>query len=392
MIKHRKPMKFLSRSLVASVMVAGVLAAGCSNTRDHVEPPTKLVDVRGEFAPRIVWSASTGSAQPGKLLRLVPYVEGGVAYTVDPAGKLTAVDLDSGATRWARSLDVKATAGLGGGEGLLVLATEDGELIAVERETGEVRWRKPLTTLAWARPAVAGGKVIVRTGDGRVFAFDAVKGTRLWVEARSVPALSLQGQSDPVVLGNEAVLIGYDNGALVVHALADGRSLWETQVALPSGRSDIDRMVDIDATPLVDRGVVYALSYQGRLAAVELRSGQPLWNREMSGYSSMTADSGTVYFSDARGAVWAVDKAGGQPLWRQEALLHRALSAPVLAGRWLVVGDLEGYVHFLSPDDGHIVARTRVDGGRVVGQPVPTRQGVLVLTEGGRLTLVAVPD
>ncbi|MGC9456185.1 MAG: outer membrane protein assembly factor BamB [Halothiobacillaceae bacterium] len=378
------------KPLASAIALSGaLLIGGCAGT-DHVAPPAELTAIDARFTPVVRWSVDVGDAQPSRLSRLVPEQAGERVYTVDPDGLIQGRNAQTGALEYELALEESVSSGIAATDELLVVGTTDGRVLAIEPGASGPRWTAELTTAAAAPAVMAGGYVIVRAGDGRIFALDEADGLRAWVDGRKVPPLTLQGQSRPLA-GVDAVIVGHDNGLLVAHTLADGRVLWENQVALPRGRTDIDRMVDIDARPLFLDGVVYALAFQGNLAAVDVRSGRTLWSREFSGFENFTGDAQALYITDAEGVVHAVDRRSGDGLWRQEALNNRFLTGPVRVGAWLAVADFEGYVHFLDRETGELVARVRSGARDIVSPLVAMDESLLALGRDGTLVRVELP-
>ncbi|MCL5975173.1 MAG: outer membrane protein assembly factor BamB [Gammaproteobacteria bacterium] len=263
--------------------------------------------------------------------------------------------------------------------------------MALDESTGKELWRQRLSSEVLAPPKVGGGSAIVRTADGRLTALSATNGNILWNYQRAVPLLSLRGVSAPVIEG-QSVLAGYDNGKLVALSLTDGKVIWDRSVAIPSGRTELERLVDIDADPVVHNGIVYVVAFQGNLAAMDVDTGQTLWDREMSSTSGIAVDpTNAVYVSDNQSYLWAIADGTGDSLWRQTLLLRRSISAPAIVGDYVVVGDFEGYLHWVSRSDGRFVARQRIDKNAIRSQPV-VRDGVLyVMTTGGKLTAIRIP-
>jgi outer membrane protein assembly factor BamB len=261
-------------------------------------------------------------------------------------------------------------------------------VIALSAEDGALRWRVRVSSEVLAPPRASGGVVVVRTVDGRLAGLDGLTGGRLWAYDRSVPILTLRGTSPPVIT-HDAVLAGLDSGRLVAVALRDGRALWEQQITQPRGRSELERMVDIDAEPVVANETVYVVTYQGSIAALDLFSGRGRWQREMSSNTGLGVDSRHVYVSDTLGQVWAMDRASGSAVWRQARLKGRGLTAPVAVGEHVVVGDAEGYLHWLRRDDGQFAARTRLDSAGIAAAPVVADgETVFVYGKGGTLAAV----
>jgi outer membrane protein assembly factor BamB len=235
-------------------------------------------------------------------------------------------------------------------------------------------------------PLIYRGIVVVQTVDGYLTGLDASSGERLWVQGRTVPVLTLRGTSTALV-EDGAVIAGFANGKITALDIRSGAPLWEAVVAVPSGRSELQRMVDVDANPVVRDGVLYVVSFQGQMAAVGLQNGRLLWNRDMSAYAGIAVDAGQVYVTDENSEVWALDRDTGASLWKQSALRRRALTGPTVAGGYVAVGDFAGYVHLLARLDGSIVGRVKVDSKGILAPPVALGDRLLVLGAGGKLVL-----
>lgn len=317
-------------------------------------------------------------------LALIPAVDGGRVYAADLEGEVEAIDAASGDVIWSVDLDVPASGGPGVGEGLVLVGTGNGEVLALAAADGALVWRTRVSSEVLAPPLAARGIVVVRTGDGKIVGLSVGDGSRLWVYDRTVPALTLRGTSTPALVG-DGVVAGFDSGRLVALTIADGQAAWEATVAVPRGRSELERMVDIDADPLVVGNVVYTVTYQGQLAALDLASGSVLWRREMSAHSGFAADDANLYLTDATSHVWAMERTSGASVWRQTRLERRDLTAPAVIGRHLAVADFEGWVHWLRAEDGEIVARVDV-GDAVIARPVASDGVLFVYERDGTLT------
>lgn len=378
---------WMSGKLALGLLAAAIALGGCSAKRDHVEPPAKLTDFTASFSPREAWSSSTGSSDGTGLLALTPFVAQDAVVAVDGRGLVVAYDSASGKQLWKRELGMAVAGGVGGGAGLVIVNGREGEVVALDAATGEQRWRQSTGSLAYAPAAVGAGRVALRGADGRLMVLDAASGELRWADTRPVPPLSLQGTSRPIVL-EDAVLASFDNGELSAYGLANGRKLFTVNVALPKGRSEVERMVDVDSTPILDRGVIYALAYQGRLVAIDASSTQQIWSREMSGFSDLAHDRGNLYVTDAHGTVMAIDKRSGKPLWNQDALHARGVTGPTVVDGMIVVGDREGYLHWLSAEDGRLLARLRPVSSAITRAPVLA--GDLLVVQGRDGKVVAV--
>ena len=266
----------------------------------------------------------------------------------------------------------------------MLLGTSEGEAIALAQDGGDERWRIRLSSEILSPPAASSGVVVVRTVDGNLFGVNSTTGQRMWTYDRTVPVLTLRGTAAPVIEG-EIVLCGFDNGRLAAISLLDGRRLWEARITLPSGRTEIERMVDIDAEPIAVGDAVYAVTYQGRVAALDLRTGRTRWRRDMSSYAGIGADDGSLYVTDDMSHVWALDRYSSASLWRQSKLQARMVTAPVPHRQYVVVGDGLGYVHVMHHEDGQFVGRTRIDSEGIAVPPIIEEDTIYVLGKSGDL-------
>ncbi len=342
-------------------LAAILLLSACSGS-GPLHKPAELQPLAAERSVVQHWLGATPASRLDRAYdRLRPVVAQGAVYGVGARGVVEAFDAGRGKRLWRRDLDTPLSAALGHNETLLFAGSADGELIALRREDGEVAWRAPLASEAVAVPGASRSHVVAVSGDGTVQAFSADSGVELWRARQSVPALSLRGASTPVIAG-DLVLVGTADGRLQALSIHTGEAIWEAVVAVPSGRTDLERMVDVDATPRVADGVVYAAAYQGRVVALALDSGRLLWSRDIGSWAGMALDGENLYVVDDDSRVWALSRRNGATLWRQEGLLHRSITPPAIAGDALVVGDFQGYLHWLSLEDGAFLARYRIGG------------------------------
>jgi outer membrane protein assembly factor BamB len=262
-------------------------------------------------------------------------------------------------------------------------------VIALGEDDGEIKWRARVSSEVLSSPGSRGGVSVARTIDGKLFGLSADDGTRLWVYDRTTPVLTLRGTSSPA-LAEGAAIAGFDNGQVVAIALSNGQPLWEARVAVPRGRTELERMVDIDADPVIEDKAVYAVTYQGQVAALELFSGEVIWRRDMSSHAGLGVGPENIYVTDDASHVWALNRANSASMWRQAKLEARHVSPPAVFGQFVVVGDLEGYVHWLRREDGQFVARVRIDSDSIVAAPVATSFAVYVYGSGGELAALQV--
>lgn len=346
-------MKYLCLLLSATLLVA------CGSSPSPVLPPKPITDIKNQFKIRKAWSGQYGNGNGAFYLRLTPVYQDNKLYVIDYSGKLYAVDAHSGDTLWQVQHNIKVNTALSYAAGQLLVGTSSGKLIAFDAQNGAIRWQQQLASEVSATPREDSGIVVVRTQDGHIYGLDAQTGKPRWTVTQIVPNLTLRGNSAPVI-SNNIVLIGNDNGRMVALTLDQGKILWPAQVALPSGRTDLERIIDVDAEPVVVNDIIYAVAYQGRIAAIQLGSGRVIWTRDIDSYIGMSVDSYRIYMVDTENNIWALDRTTGATLWKQDALQRRSLTRPVFQDKYIVVADYNGYIHWINRDDGKIVARTRL--------------------------------
>lgn len=383
-------LRSLPRSLITAVSVVAAIALlpGCSNPfagGSNVEPPAPLTEYTPTATITTVWSRSVGAGAGKRYLRLRPAVQGDRVFAAESDGDVSAYDVATGEELWETTTDTPVSGGPGVGDDLVVVGTSDGEVLALKADSGEIAWRRRVTSEVLAAPAVGQGVVVVRSQDGKIAGLAASDGTHLWTYDRAVPALSLRGTSSPVV-DDHMVVAGLDSGLLVALSVKDGALIWESRIAIPSGRSELERLVDIDADPVVTPTVIYVVTYQGRVAAVERITGRLEWRRDMSSHAGLGLSRRQIFISDSDSYVWAIDWDNSASIWRQDNLLRRSLSPPTAFGAYVAVGDFEGYIHLLDRDDGRLAARARVDSDGLASAPVAVGDLLLVYGRGGTLT------
>ncbi|MGD8908565.1 MAG: outer membrane protein assembly factor BamB [Chromatiales bacterium] len=363
---------------------------GCSafSAKDNADPPAELVDLEPQLKIRTLWSETFEGSEEA-FLKIAPALEGERIYIAEPSGQVTALEAESGKELWSVDLDVPISGGPGVDYGLVAIGTQEAELILLDASDGSQRWRKQVSSEVLSVPAVGRGRVVCRTIDGRVSAFASDSGESLWVYDRKVPVLTLRGDSSPV-LHELQVLVGFANGKLVALSLDNGAPNWEASITTPSGRTELERVVDIDADLKLVEGTLYAAAYHGDLAAVSEISGVVLWRRDISSHAGLDADWRQLYITDEADHIWSLDTTNGATLWQQKALHARRLSAPAMVEGYLVVGDYDGYLHWLSQYDGKMLARSRVGGDAIRLKPLVHGGVVYVLDDGGTLSALRV--
>lgn len=349
--------------LVVLFALASLLVVGCSSD-ELKEEPMELEDFDEEIEVVKVWDESVGSGSDGQYLKLEPIIIGDTIYAIDHSGLMLALNKSDGEELWETEFDEPVSGALGGDDSMLYFATYHGDVIAVDRTGGLEQWRTTLTSEVLSPPISNGRQVVVQSIDGKVVSLNAKTGELMWRYDSNAPVLSIRGTSSPVIT-DDLTLAGFGNGELVAFRNITGAPVWSAAVGLPKGRTELERLVDIDGQPVINDEVVYAVSYQGKLSAIHLPTGKEIWSKQQSSYTGVDLGFGNVYVSTAKGVVVAYNQATRTEVWRQENLKFRQLTAPKAFGSTTVVADFEGYIHFLSQIDGRFLGRVHLDSDGV---------------------------
>jgi outer membrane protein assembly factor BamB len=379
---------------ILALAVLALALSGCSTVKGWFgkdksdgkpTEPAELVDITATANVSKLWSAGVGKGEKRLGVRQGPAVADGKVYAAAVEGGVRALDLQSGKSVWVYKSEERISGGPGAGEGLVVVGTLDGKVIALDAATGSEKWQAKVPSEVIAAPTIGQGLVLVRSNDGRVSAFDIASGERKWFSNHDLPSLTVRGNA-PVTLGPGVVFVGNDDGTLSAMGLSDGRPLWNQVVGVPEGRTELERMADVDGPVVLDDTTVYATSFKKQTLAIDGPSGRPLWERDNGGPGGLGLASGSVVVSDPAGSVWALDKSSGAPLWSNTTLARRSLTAPTVQGDYVVVGDFDGYLHWLRLDNGEVAARERVGGKALRAKPVVADGILLVQNVEGELS------
>jgi outer membrane protein assembly factor BamB len=356
-----------------------------SGGQDNAEPPSPLVEFTPELNVKIFWKESVGVGADGQTLKLIPAIGAGKIIAADREGVVEARDAKTGSLLWEVATEIPFSAGPSLGAGRIILGSSKAKVLALNSENGEKIWENTVSSEVLAAPVIAKGVVLVRTTAGEIVAFDEKTGRRLWSYEHSVPALSIRGTGSPLVVGDK-VIVGYDNGKLVALQLSNGKYIWESTIAIPKGRSEIERLVDLDVDPVETGDNIYIAAYNGGVSAISASDGEVLWrNDKISSHTGLSYDYRHLYLSDSAGQVLQIEQRGGAGLWKQKELSHRSLTAPTLYQDYVVVADYEGYVHWLSTRDGRQLGRIQVSDAGIDTKPVVFEGIVYVYAKDGTL-------
>jgi outer membrane protein assembly factor BamB len=373
------------RLLLPLGLAALLIAAGCSKDKD-VEPPATLVKFPATLPVKKLWGEGVGGGKKQLVLRLGlgPAADNGVVFAASHKGEVLATSLETGHHLWSKNLKVPISAGPGAAFGMVVVGTSKGGIVALDGSTGRERWRARVNSELLSEPAISEKVVVIRSVDGRLHGLDAHTGKEMWSVEQQVPRLSLRGTATPII-AKESAISGFDNGKVMAVSLNSGDTVWDTALASPHGRTELDRLVDIDSAVRAVGDNVFATGFQGRTAMLALDSGQIWWAHDMSSYRGLAVDADNIYVTQSDGIVVALRQRDGSELWRNQKLKLRRLSTPVLTSTAVVVADFQGYVHWLDKISGELVARERVSKERISNSPVAVGDTVVVLTDAGKM-------
>jgi outer membrane protein assembly factor BamB len=373
------------RLLLPCGLAALLIVAGCGKDKD-VEPPAALVDFPNKLPVKKLWSDGVGGGKKQTVLRLGlgPALDKGLVFAANHKGEVLAVTLDTGHEVWVKKLKLPISAGPSAGFGVVVVGTSKGTIVALDGASGRELWRAKVNSELLSAPAISENIIAIRSVDGRLHGIDTHTGKELWSVEQQVPRLSLRGTAIPVI-AKEVAISGFDNGKVMAVSLSTGDTVWDTTLASPRGRTELDRLVDIDSAVRVVGENVFAAGFQGRTAMLALDSGQLWWSHDMSSYRGLSVDEDNLYVTESDGVVVAMRQRDGAEMWRNDQLKRRGLSTPVVVGSAVAVADYQGYIHWLDKDTGHLVARVRTAKQRVSNPPVGSGETIVVLTDGGVL-------
>lgn len=373
-----------------AITMAALLVAGCSGSGKKELAPAELQDFTAEVELERNWKRNIGAGQ-GKLYnQLMPSLDGLTLYAADAKGRVVAMDRDTGEVMWQVKLDERVSGAVGTGGGRIMIGTLDGEVIVLDETDGSEMWRTRVSSEVLAPPQTNGDVVVVQTLDDKIAALDISDGSQRWIYESSVPVLTLRGHSTPLI-SRGRVFAGLSSGRVVGLAADTGLPIMEARVAQPKGRTELERMVDVDGQLLLVDETLYVTSYQGALAAVDVGTGTVRWQKEASSLVGPGEGFGSVYVSHADGRVEALDRSRGESLWVNDSLMRRNLTAPVAFSSYIAVADFDGYVHLLAQTDGRMVGRVRVDGDGVRAPAIVLGDTLYVYGNSGDLVALTLP-
>lgn len=368
-----------------------VAALGACGGNDSVEPPAELIAFDAVLDVHQAWSRKVGDGTERLRLGLKPASDGTSVFAGALDGTAAAIDLESGELLWTTETEVALTGGPAVGAGLVVYGSRDGVLVALSADGGNLRWQRQVGSELLAAPAVGGNLIVFRTVDGRLTAVSAENGDEVWSVVQSQAPLTLRGSTAPIITGN-LVIAGFDNGRIGAYTLEDGIGRWEEPLSNPTGRSEIDRLIDVGVDIEVFGQDVYAANFQGQAAALILSTGDPIWQKDISSFTGLGIDTSHVYVTDDVSTIIALNRANGQEVWRQGELRLRDVTAASRYRETIVVADFEGYLHWLRAADGGFMARIRAASSQISSQPLVVGRMVVIQSEDGTVAAFEVED
>lgn len=386
----------LRKTLLVGV-VSVALLSGCSlfSGEEDVVKMSPLPKVENQFTPTEVWSTSVGDGVGDYYSHLHPAWKDNTIYAADRFGIVKALDADNGKEKWKVDLSENPgffssniSAQLSGGVTVdgsnLYIGSEKAVVYSLNTADGTQAWQTKVAGEAISRPVVSDGLVLIHTGNGILQALNQKDGTIAWSANLDMPTLSLRGESAPATAFGAAI-VGGDNGRVSAVLMKEGQMIWQQRISEPSGATEIDRLSDVDTTPVIANGVIYTIAYNGNLVAMDLRSGQIMWKREVGSVNNIQVEGDRIYLVDQNDRVMALNTQGGVTIWTQSELLHRNLTAPVLYNGFIVVGDAEGYLHWLNTNDGRFVAQQKVDSSGLLSAPVVASDKLVIQSKDGEV-------
>lgn len=372
--------------------ITAAFLAGCSGSDiDESLLPVELVDFEPAIDVSELWSVSIGASAEDTSNALRPVLSGDRVFVSDHRGRVSALNVNSGESIWTVNLRTEISGGVGYGDGLVLLAGGEGVVFALQESDGSLLWQKQITSEILSAPQAASGVVVVAAQDGRVVGLDSQTGEQIWRADAAKPLLTVRGNASPTIV-DSIVLIGHDSGRIGAYRLSDGAALWIARVAVPEGSTELQRMVDVDATVVYANGLVYGVSFQGGIMAINPQTGRGSWFQETSSTKEIGIYGGTLAITDDRSKVTAYSATTGEIIWESEQLLNRDVTGPVVHDLVVAVADFEGYVHLFRRNTGTMVGRVRVSRDAVKSPLVPIEDGFLVLDDSGRLTALRIDE
>jgi len=366
-----------------------IFLAGCSTIKgvipgmgkkDTEAEPAKLESFTEKVKLQRVWKASSGKIKKNNK-QIQPILIDTTLYTASSEGVITAFDAATGKQFWIRKLKLALSAGVGYGDGLVLAGSENGEVVALYASNGNPAWVGEVKGGVLASPEGGQNIVVVPTSGNRLVGLSATDGSLIWTLQESTPRLLLRGRGRPLIV-SDVVFAGFDNGKMMLLRLDTGQRLWEVRVGDAVGKTEIERLADVDAKPIIINDTVYTAAYQSRVIAINAPSARMIWENEISTNKDMDVDDKNLYIIGEEDIIFAVDQKTGKTVWEQDKLTYRGLTPPAVLGNYVLVGDKSGFLHVLEASTGEIAGRAKA-GGELLAQPVTRGRSAWIQTVDG---------
>ena len=381
--------RLLALLLVVSLSACSTVKGWFDSDDEDPTAPVELVDIETSIKIKKLWSTGIGKGQGKGLYSIQPVLQGEKIYAASANGEVYSIDRRTGKKHWDVELETSLSGGVGVYESSLFVGGSDGSVMRLSADNGELLWSTRVTGEVLAPPQADGRVVVAQTYDGKLHGLDYASGEKLWAYDSNVPVLTVRGTSTPI-LRNNVVYAGFANGRVLAFNADSGDLKWEVRVAISQGRSEIERIVDVDGTMELIGNELYAASFQGRVVAIDVASGRKIWQNNVSSFSGVSQGFGNVYVADEDGTLYAFLRNGQGERWSQPSLGFRELSRPTPVSSYVAVGDLEGIVHFISQVDGEFVGRIKVDGDGVRADMIADGNLLYVYGNGGKLMALEI--
>ncbi|MFP1681021.1 outer membrane protein assembly factor BamB [Alloalcanivorax sp. C16-1] len=383
-------MKYSFSTPAAAVLLCVMALAGCASNPNAIEP-NPLPDFDKRFDVDRLWRSGAGDGVDETAMKLRPAVTAQRVFAADIHGRVYAFNRENGKRQWRTKTEDRISGGLYAGYGQVLYGTREGEAVALDAESGDELWRSRVSSEVLAPPTSDGLLAIFQTIDGHVLALDAETGEQRWDYETTVPNLTLLGGTQPVIESGR-VYAGFASGKVAAIELETGAPLWERRVAEPTGRSELDRLVDVDSSLLVENGGVFTATFQGKLAVLDWENGRPYWAKDISTHQEISSYLSTVFVADSEGLVRGAEQRSGTFLWQQDKLYGRRLTGTAVQNGLVVVGDFEGYLHWMDSETGELVARYRDNRDGFADTPVVYDDVLYALSADGKVAAYRIEE
>ncbi len=378
------------KACTAPFLLGLVALAGCSSNPNAIEP-NPLPEFEARYDVDRLWRSGAGDGVDETAMTLSPAVTQQQVFAADVHGRVYAFERENGKRQWRSKTEDRISGGLYAGYGQVLYGTREGEVVALDSDNGEQLWRTGVSSEVLAAPTSNGALVVAQTIDGHVLGLDGGTGEQIWDYETTVPNLTLLGGAQPVIV-NGRVYAGFASGKVTALEADTGAPLWERRVAEPTGRSELDRLVDVNANLLVENGGVFTATFQGQLSVLDWENGRPYWSKDISSHQPISSRLGTLFVADEEGLVRAAEQRSGSFLWQQDKLYGRRLTGTAAQGDLVAVGDFEGYLHWMDADTGKLVARYRHDRDGFASTPIVVDDVLYALSADGKLAAYRIEE